>query len=89
MRVIEGINYGHLAAVLRGQGFTESLRPSARLFEHPVGAELILPRLSDEEPLRSHHYAAAQAMVSDYHLLTRDAFDLLLLQTARPLPVTV
>lgn len=95
MRHIEGLNYGQLARVLRAHGFQESVDTitwgkAARIFVHPqAGAELVLPVLADSETLRAHHFVAARAMMSDYGLMTRQAFDMELLGAASPEPATV
>jgi len=73
---LNGFYYRHLSEALRKDGFTESVTPDGRTFFHPSGARLMLPAVEDDEPLRAYHYAAARAMVDDYGILSRDAFDL-------------
>lgn len=81
---IKGLNYGHLARALTENGFVERVTLEGRTFLHPSGARLALPPLGNEEPLRGYHYVAARAMLDDYGILPRDAFELSLarLQTS-------
>ena len=83
MPTIEKMTYEPLLAVLKAHGFTEIPNTKARVFVQDASeAELILPRVTDGEPLRAHHYVMAQAMMDDYGILTRDAFDLELARAA-------
>ena len=79
---VSGLTYCHLAQVLRREGFTETVDARGRTFEHPQGARLPLPNLSDKEPLRAYHLAAARGILNDYGILPADAFDLLLMRLA-------
>ena len=72
-----GLTYGHLAQVLRREGFIETVDARGRTFEHPSGARLPLPMLGDKEPLRTYHLVAARGILNDYGILSVDAFDLI------------
>lgn len=72
-----GLTYGHLAQVLRREGFTETIDARGQTFEHPSGARLPLPMLGDMEPLRAYHLVAARGILNDYGILPADAFDLI------------
>ena len=90
MTTINWLNYEQLFAVLRAQGFTSLPIPQGGQFwKHESGAELPLPALDPNEPVRSYHYGAVRAMMSDYNILTRDAFDLALIQITHRLPTSV
>lgn len=72
-----GLTYQHLAQVLHREGFTETVDARGRTFEHPSGARLPLPNLSDTEPLRMYHLVAARGILNDYGILPAEVFDLL------------
>ncbi len=76
----EGLNYSHLAQSLRGYGFTETIDARGRTFDHPSGARIPLPALSDDAPLRLHHLVATRGVVSDYGIAAAYDFDLTLLR---------
>lgn len=77
---VNGLTYQHLAQVLHHEGFAETVDARGRTFEHPSGARLPLPMLSDTDPLRTYHLVAARGILNDYGILSADAFDLMLMR---------
>jgi hypothetical protein len=92
IETMPGLTYGQLAGSLKEHGFEELVTEAGRTFLHESGARLLLPPLSDQEPLRAYHYVAARALLDDYGISPRDAFDLSLTrkmfsQNPAPAPV--
>lgn len=75
---VSGLTYRHLAQALRREGFTETVDERGRTFDHPSGARLPLPMISDAEPLRAYHLAVTRGILNDYGILPAAAFDLLM-----------
>jgi len=84
IETMPGLNYGQLARALKKHGFEEHVTEAGRTFLHHSGARLPLPPLSDQEPLRAYPYVAARALLADYDILSRDAFDLSLARGTHP-----
>lgn len=84
---ITGLTYQHLAQALRREGFTETVDTRGRTFDHPSGARLPLPMLSDAEPLRAYHLAATRGILNDYGILPAEAFDLLMVRLGQEVPL--
>lgn len=94
IRHIDWLRYRDLYSVLLAHGFvTRPIRyggdKSGILFRHPSGAELpYSDTITPDENVVTYHYGAARAAMTDYEIMTRDAFDLALLQAAHRLPAT-
>ena len=92
IRHIDWLRYRDLYSVLLAHGFVaQSVTNDGKsytMFRHPSGA--LLPYNSDlspDENVVTYHYGAARAAMTDYEIMTRDAFDLALLQAAHRLPL--
>ena len=87
IRQVDWLHYSELYDVLRAHGFSSvPLENSGILFRHPSGALLPFGALSPDEQVATYHYGAIRAAMDDYAIMTRDAFDLALLQAAHRLP---
>lgn len=82
MQKIDGLTYDHLGAALREKGFAEVIDERGRTYTHPSKARLLLPPVAGDESVLPHHFVAARGMVDDFGIMTRDAFELLLLRVA-------
>ncbi len=90
MTTIDWLHYDALFSVIRAHGFTARPLPSGGTrFVHPDGAELAFPAMDPGQPVVNYHYGAAQTIMTNYGIMTRDAFELALLQAAHRLPVSV
>lgn len=87
MRTINWLNYDALYKVIRSRGFAEKpLASGGTLFVHPNSAELSFPARKPDEPVHRLHYGATVTVMTNYGIMTRDAFELALLQAAHQLP---
>ncbi|MBC7808557.1 MAG: hypothetical protein H7145_20685 [Akkermansiaceae bacterium] len=87
MTTIDWLRYEDLIAVLTAHGFTATPLPGGgQLFRHPHGALLGFPAIAPDHAVINYHYGAARAAMVDYGIMTRDAFELELLQAAHRLP---
>jgi hypothetical protein len=90
MTILEWLSYEQLFAFLKMYGFVAQPIPSGgTLWKHESGAVFPLPELDQSEPVRSYHYGTVRALFSDYAILSRDAFEMALLQAAHRLPAPV
>ena len=79
---LDWLHYDALFSVIRAHGFTEEPIPGGTLFLHPSGAELAFPPKDPNEPVIGYHYGGARAVLTNYGIMTRDAFELAVLQAA-------
>lgn len=87
IRHIDWLHYNELYAVMAAHGFTSEARPDGgTAFRHPRGEILLFPHVDTAEPVITYHYGAVRKAMADYGIMTRDAFDLALLQAAHRLP---
>jgi hypothetical protein len=75
---IHQISYQNLWEALRQMGFEERGDERGRTFKHGSGAFLSFPNLSEGQPVRAYHFAAARAQVEGFDILNGKDFDLLL-----------
>lgn len=98
MRTIDWLHYDALYAVISAHGFMSApLDGGGLVFRHPGGARLMFPAVERDEPVYRLHYGATHTVMTNYGIMTGDAFDLALLQAAHrdrsenlsPLPTRV
>ncbi|MBC8139238.1 MAG: hypothetical protein H8F28_25470 [Fibrella sp.] len=89
MTTIDWLTYPDLFAVLTAHGFiSKPLPEGGQIFRHPTGAVLAFAEMEPDQRVVNYHYGAARAAMDDYGIMTRDAFELALLQAAHRLPTT-
>ena len=84
---LDWLDYNAFFSVIRAHGFAEKPIPQrGTLFFHPNGAQLAFPTKAPDDCVIRLHYSAALTVLTNYGIMTRDAFDLALLQAAHRLP---
>ncbi|MBL8793159.1 MAG: hypothetical protein JNM56_04585 [Planctomycetia bacterium] len=71
------VTYGQLHEVLRSLGFAWRAarhEPPGRVYEHEVGAVVMLPVVSETERVFEHHLAAVRAELDNFGLAEPSVF---------------
>jgi len=71
------VTYGQLDQVLRSLGFTcrpTRQDPPGRIYEHEVGAVIMLPTFAESDKVYEHHLAAVRTELDNFGLADASVF---------------